>query len=349
MTEKSAGSAEEKNVPKQAERLLYLYNMLHSSLPYGGLSFQNIMNNYYELIANNNGLPVREDAIRRMIYRDLKELEQMGMPLERPSTGSRKYCLRGAYLPKLTRETAASIYTTMLLYRGTLLDQAAKATKNEIERMFSKSVPERLKKLEDRIYVVGDTLVCPDKFGNILGTLIRAVTESFRIHISYVNISGKSSERTVEPLGMVCKRSVWYVIAHEPLIDEIRTFRVDQIGSAEVRERETFVYPDDFCIQDYISSSWGVFKDDPVEVVRLKFSPEVALRIKNICYHPSQKLIKELLDGSVIIEYKVCGLIEMKSWIMQWGNRVTVLEPERLRQQLLDMAREMIKKYEDTV
>jgi predicted DNA-binding transcriptional regulator YafY len=40
----------------------------------------------------------------------------------------------------------------------------------------------------------------------------------------------------VEPLGLVARRGRWYVPAHDRASDELRTFRADRIGRAEIGE-----------------------------------------------------------------------------------------------------------------
>ncbi len=75
----------------------------------------------------------------------------------------------------------------------------------------------------------------------------------------------------------------------------------------------------------------GVINDGEVCRVRLSFNQAVAHRVKNLIYHPSQIIEDELSDGSVIISFEVCGIAELTTWIMQWGNMVEVLEAYWLR------------------
>ncbi|WP_054697736.1 helix-turn-helix transcriptional regulator [Syntrophomonas palmitatica] len=334
----------EKAAPRLAERLLYLYWCLHKAIPDGGLTFEAIMNIYIELFMDSTGQVPKAGALKRMIYRDMEEFERLKIWIDRSDT-TKKYCLRDEYLPKLSAESAAAVYVSMLLYRDTLMDQATLCAKEQLEKAFFKRFPERSKLLKERIYVLGDTLANPKEFGDNLGKLIRAVGESFRIKISYINNEGEKSDRLLEPLGLVCKRNVWYLIAREVEKNEPRTFRVDQIMHLSVRDSEAFAYPPGFSLAEYIGCSWGVFNNDQIETVRLKFSPKVAFRVKNLHYHPSQKIAQECTDGSVILEFEVCGLLEMQNWIMQWGTEVEVLEPLSLREEILQTARNIINKY----
>ena len=334
-----------KSAPKLAERLLYLYWCLHNSIPDGGLSIKAIEKVYLDLFEKSCDYTPAEGALKRMIYRDLETFANLGIGVER-SESSKKYCLRDEYLPKLSSESAAAVYVTMLLYRGTLLDEATLGAKEQFEKSFFKNFPERSRTLKDRIYVIGDTLAHPQEFGNILGKLILAVGESYRVKLTYMTNDGEESARLIEPLGLLCKRNVWYLIARRQNNKEMRTYRVDQILHLNVRESEKFIYPPDFSIQSYLGCSWGVFNNDQIQTVKLKFSREVGHRVKNLRYHPSQKIFSEGEDGSVILEFETCGLVEMQSWILQWGTQVEVLEPLELRKAILQTARAIVRQYE---
>ena len=331
--------------PKPAERLLYLYINLHNSIPFGGLSMNEIKRGYEELVEKSGGKSPSDVALKRMIFRDLVELERIGINIQRPSTGSSKYCLAERYLPKLSPDSAAAVYVSMLLYENTLLDKATTCAKNEIEKTFFKNANMKAELLSERIYVIGDTLSHPEEFGDTLGKLVRAVAESFKQKIAYAKVNGEVSERIIHPLGIVCKRNVWYVIAYAPERKDYRTFRVDQIISVVNHENSTFKYPKGFRITDHIGDSWGVYCDDPVRRVQLKFSRAVANRVKNLRYHHSQEIIEEGRDGSLIVEFEACGFKELQSWILQWGPEVEVLEPIDLREQVRERARQVVQLY----
>lgn len=94
-----------------------------------------------------------------------------------------------------------------------------------------------------------------------------------------------------------------------------------------------------------MAQSWGVINDGEIFKVRLKFSPEVAHRVKRMIYHPSQAIEEESADGSVIMSFEACGIDEMKTWLVQWGEMVEVLEPDWLREDICELARNVLEIY----
>jgi Predicted transcriptional regulator len=51
-------------------------------------------------------------------------------------------------------------------------------------------------------------------------------------------------------------------------------------------------------------------------------------------------------DGSVIMTIGVSDTMELHSWILGWREKVEVLEPEELREEVMKTAKEMVKIYQ---
>jgi hypothetical protein len=77
---------------------------------------------------------------------------------------------------------------------------------------------------------------------------------------------------------------------------------------------------------------------------RLWFSSDAAGYIKEKIWHESQEIHTQK-DGSIIFEAEVAGTDEIKFWIMSWGSKAEVLEPESLRDEILREAEVMLERY----
>jgi predicted DNA-binding transcriptional regulator YafY len=64
----------------------------------------------------------------------------------------------------------------------------------------------------------------------ILATLSEAVWESERVRVSY-DRGDKAVERVLEPLGLVLKAGIWYLVAR--VEDQVRTYRISRVESVE--------------------------------------------------------------------------------------------------------------------
>ena len=59
---------------------------------------------------------------------------------------------------------------------------------------------------------------------------------------------------------------------------------------------------------------------------------------------PSQKTFIQP-DGSVIMELTVCDTYDFRSWLLAFGNKVLVIEPEELRNKIIDITKATLKLY----
>lgn len=323
-------------------RLNMMLDLINKKTPYGGVTLKELMDKY--------------EVSDRQIHRDLNTImNDMRVPLvkhERVIEGSKRtcYCLEVGYLPSLSPEKATVLFLSMLQQKGSALTGHLNELKDALVSTLFKYHydPKELavEKLQNRIHLVEETLVEPERVGELFSKLVKALKDCYRVKINYfVTHSQQETERVVEPYGLICKRQNWYLVGQCLERKAIRVFRVDQIRDVFPYSSEKFQYPAEFELKEYMAHSWGVINDGEVCQIRIKFSNRVAHRVKNLIYHPSQVLEEELPDGSIIVSFEVCGITEMKTWLVQWGDTVEVLEPGWLREDMCKLAEGILKVY----
>jgi predicted DNA-binding transcriptional regulator YafY len=120
-----------------------------------------------------------------------------------------------------------------------------------------------------------------------------------------------------------------YLIGHDETKEAMRTFKIERIKAVTLTPR-TFEPPSAGVIEGALRRAWDIIADrDPVRVV-LRFAPSVAERVGETNWHPTQRLEGEA-DGAVRWSATVAGTIEIRLWILSWGDEVEVLEPAELR------------------
>lgn len=319
-----------------------IVHYLNSKTPYGGVTIKELAQKF--------------DVSERQIYRDINTIENiLHVPLVKKDKTINNakvthYCLRTGYLPSLSPEKATILFLSLLRQSDSIFSGYLNELKDVLVSTLFKYHydPQELavEKLQKRIHLVKEAVVDPERVGRLFSKLVEAVKNSHRVKLWYfVAYKKQVTKRVVEPYGLICKRNNWYLVAWCLKRKDIRVFRVDQINDVIAYETEKFSYPTDFDIENYMADSWGVFKDDQICEVRIKVSSQVAFRFKNQIYHPSQKIIAQQSDGSLIISYKVCGIKEMKTWIVQWGSNAEVLEPQWLRKEMCTLTEKMFKVY----
>ncbi len=139
-------------------------------------------------------------------------------------------------------------------------------------------------------------------------------------------------------------RSV-YVIGQEETAGGMRTYKIERMREASVT-LDRYEVPPDFDADRWLASAWGIWSADsaPPVTVRLRFDAGVARRVRESVWHRSQRLV-ELPDGRVELHMEVAGTVEVRPWILGWGDTVEVLEPPELRAAVATAVRGAAARY----
>jgi predicted DNA-binding transcriptional regulator YafY len=189
------------------------------------------------------------EVSERTMYRDLFELGAAGVPVygERGKGGG--YRLLDGYRTNLTGLTPEEAGALLLsgapgpaaeLGLGSLLA----ATRLKLLAAVPPALRETATRAEGRFYLdPGGWEHDRPRDDLHLKTVARAVWNDHRLEIGYRRPDGQAARRTLDPLGLVHKTGVWYVVAiHD---GASRVYRVDRILTAQ--ETETVSYrPNDF-------------------------------------------------------------------------------------------------------
>ena len=76
----------------------------------------------------------------------------------------------------------------------------------------------------------------------------------------------------------------------------------------------------------------------------LRFAPNVASRVLEATWHPTQTVETEA-DGSLRWRATVSGTIEVRLWILSWGDDVEVVAPDALRRDVADTLERALGRY----
>jgi predicted DNA-binding transcriptional regulator YafY len=134
-----------------------------------------------------------------------------------------------------------------------------------------------------------------------------------------------------------------YLIGWDETRDGLRTFKVERIRDVSLTPR-TFEPPAAGTIEETLRRAWDIIADQPPVEVVLRFAPEVASRVGEATWHPTQR-IEQAGDGSIVWRATVAGTIEIRLWILSWGADVEVIEPAELRVDVADTLRRALERY----
>ena len=288
---------------------------------------------------------------KRTVYRDLEALQAAGFPVYTDkAAGKNVWSLLDAArhsvpIPFNLPELMALYFSRGMMgaLKDTVFYESLVSLFDKIKSTLPAEYIEYLGQIEKSLAV----RTKPYKQYGQLRSIIDQVSEA-AIHKNYVKIDYYTMSRKTKTRRKVAPYKIWlfdgtfYLIGNCGLREDIRIFAMDRIKNLELTN-ERFEMPDDFNIDEFMKSSFGVFHGDPVQV-RIWFAADVAEYIREKIWHETQH-IEPHKDGSIIFEAEVAGIEEIKYWVLKWGAKARVIEPESLREAIQAEAEAMVSNY----
>jgi len=276
----------------------------------------------------------RTGVSKRTAYRDLKAIqEELGLPVW--GDGKRWGMETGAFLPplQLTLPEAMAVFLA-----ARLVTRFSDKRDPNLASAFTKlkdALPDALQaQVERTIMDLADRPMDAD-YNRHVEDLTRAwaaqrVVQFVYEPAAYGGLEPQPQQRTVRPylLEPSLQTHALYLIGHDEGRGEMRTFKVDRIRDLSLLPR-SFDAPDEDVVQR-LRLAWDIIADQELIEVVLRFRPAVAARVMEATWHPSQR-VTQANDGSLEWRGTVAGTIEIRLWILSWGDDVEVVAPAALR------------------
>ena len=165
----------------------------------------------------------------------------------------------------------------------------------------------------------------------------------FRSKLSYQAFyESETKEYTVNPLFLREYQNRWYLIVDKNEGRENTTFAFDRIQQLHILKNTFNSQPVN---KKLFQNTIGVIYSDTIENVVLWFSPLQAKYVKTLPLHSSQQLMSEDEKGAVF-SLKVNINLELEQLIKAYGSAVRVLQPESLKQTIIEECRKSLVQYE---
>jgi len=282
----------------------------------------------------------RLEVDRRSIRRYITMLQDLGVPIEgmRGPTGG--YRLRPGYkLPPLMftdQEAVALTLALMAMPRlGLAVDPAAiSGALAKLERVLPIPARERVQAVQE-VIALSPVSPAPEAESNLVGLLSYAARICQKVHIAYRSSVGGTTERTIDPYGVVNLGRRWYVACHCHLRDDTRTFRIDRISSAVLLE-ERFDPPASVDSLDLVLRSIAAIPGTYQVEVWL----ETSLAYAQHMVSPTYGRVEEQ-DGGVLFRCQIDDLGNLARYIVNLGVPFRVIQPDELRAAFGHLASEL--------
>lgn len=270
----------------------------------------------------------------RTVYRDIRSLEEAGVPLF-GEAGVGYSLVDGYRLPPVMftpKEAMAFVTAEKLMERfsdGSLGEKFTEAL-YKVKAVLRTAEKDMVENLGEVIQVTSGKYT-ENTSTNALDVLLKAIADKKAIELEYKAFGNNtSSNRLIEPIGVFHENDFWYTIGYCHLRDDYRQFRLDRMLSVKVsdidqKERETF--------KEYRMRE-KVFETLNLEKAIILVDNEVVPFIQGRRHYYG--FISETAKGNKAeMTFMTCSLEEgFARWILMFGDYVDIVEPESLKHRL---------------
>jgi predicted DNA-binding transcriptional regulator YafY len=280
----------------------------------------------------------------RTVYRDVKALEESGIPVI-GEAGSGYTIMEGYRLPPVmfTQEEASALLMGAKLAEQ-LTDASVKkyyeAALFKIKAILRSVDKEYVDQLNDHIEVLQSRLPADHSSNQYLAALQKAIVDKKVVFIRYQSNSAEEmTERSVEPIGLCYYSLNWHLIGWCRLRKGYRDFRLSRIFRLQLKD-ESFenTHPS---LQEYIKSmTW----DSELQEVIVRMKKETTRYIQDQKYFYG--FVREEPDGECMrMHFLTASLRGFARWILMFTNTVIIESPQALTDLTRRLAKEAFEHF----
>ncbi len=275
----------------------------------------------------------------RTVYRDIRTLEEAGVPLI-GEAGVGYSIMEGYRLPPVMftiQEATAFLTAEKLIEKitDTSTVENYKSAMYKVRAVLKSAEKEFLENADQHIQVVRrQTLsIIPD---NIFQTILKSISGKNILKLKYnAKYSDENTERNIEPLGITFISNRWHLIAYCNLRKDYRDFRIDRIEKLEITE-EVFKteHP---TLQKYLEEI--AEKQDLTKVV-------VRVQKKAAKYIEEPRLYygfvsERDIDDEKEMTFLVHSIETFARWYLEFADKAKLVSPEALKDRVRSLVNEI--------
>jgi predicted DNA-binding transcriptional regulator YafY len=287
----------------------------------------------------------------RTIYRDIDQLSAAGVPVYADIGRNGGFALLDGWRTRLTGLTAPearALFLSGLPGPASELGLGDEVAAAELKLLAALPADWQTEatRMSSRFHLDPKGWFSAGPRPEFLQLVAEAVWSERRIRIRYDSWT-QVSERLVEPLGLVLKGGIWYLVAQREA--RLRTYRLTQIQALTLTD-ETFARPKDFDLPRHWQESTASFEREVyVGTARVRATRVGLSRLEDISRRCKDEIEAQApvfdADGYAVFDVP----IEEERWasreMTRAGAEVEVLAPESLRLKMIEIATKLARSY----
>lgn len=291
------------------------------------------------------------EVSERTIYRDMEALSGAGVPVYAEPGPNGGYALLEPYRTDLTglskdEVQALVAFTSSDAISDIGLGQSLKTGLAKLAASLPAVQQLAMDHLRERLYVDTIPWFQEKEEAPQLQVVMEAVQQDRQLVFMYRKWEGEAEERRVKPYALVAKAGSWYLAAETGR--GMRVYRISRMESAEVTA-STFERRPDFDLRRFWQDWRRDFEENlPNYPVKLRMAPEVIeglLKTRRQWMENGLETAEAGEDGWLVLTLDYERPEFALGTLLEWGDRVEVLEPVELREQMREVVGRMVDFY----
>lgn len=291
------------------------------------------------------------DIDRRSIYRDIVLLQDCGYPIVQC-----KEKRKGWYMQKHTfEEWEIKVMLDAVSQAKCISVEEAADIKEKLLSLMSERGRSRLSHL---MVPKSGNAKSTQELGKYIEMMLEAMHQGKKIEFQYTELNS-NLDRVLRMDGYFYKLNLYticwdsnnyYLIGNHDKYDNLAHYRLDRIENMRISELDTtpaevkLGQNPEMQIQEYIEKSVAQFSGEKVRV-KLVYEPNQANNGIIHDFAGEDPWIRQLNDGKTEISFTKLNSPTLVAWLLQNANRFTVVEPEDIRNQILEQIQESLRNY----
>jgi predicted DNA-binding transcriptional regulator YafY len=300
---------------------------------------------------NSKVLADKFEISQKTAQRDIEFMrDRIGAPLEYSHIDRGYYYTdKGYELPPIwLNESELVAFILAKRLAAAIPDRNLKDSLSTFINKFSSRVSDKvgfnLDDIQDKISLKNIEYYTVDE--NLFRKVVNALFSKKSLEIQYYSPhKDERTKRKIFPLHLLDYMGNWHLVSFCTLKNGLRNFALSRIEECDYIDEKIPLPTDLPLIKAYIRKTFGIFHGGQSREVSLKFSPKASRTVKEQIWHKKQK-IKELKDGSVILNIPVADFTEIKREILKYGAEVEALKPLILKKEIIEEIKKMREIYQ---
>lgn len=190
--------------------------------------------------------------------------------------------------------------------------------------------------ISDRILIDIEPWQSPPEVPEILDEIKKALLENIIITFQYEKSGGKIEPQKVSPYGLCYRSGFWYLVGFSHKRNAIRLFRTDRFSKTTLTQVK-FQQDPKFNLKKFWTKELPKEYANKGREVKIVFDKSLANDIKKTKWGAGKT--RKLKNGKLELTFKTFDTKRLVSFVLSFGSKAELIEPEYIHKDLLKEAR----------